>query len=299
MNQQGEFRHARTLAAHKGGVLCVCFSQTGSYILSGSQDRTIQLWNAETGKAVTRFENGGHGQAVRDVQCSNDSASVISVGQDKQFLVWDVARSSVSRKIRAHDAEINCVRFSPDNSLALTGSTDKKVHIWDMRSRSNSPVQSLADARDGVCSVAVSKYEILVGSLDGVVRQYDIRAGKRRNDAIGATVMGAMYSNDGNCILVSTLDNRCRLFDKVTGELLNDYTGHRNAQYRTQSIFSTDDSLVISGSEDHLVFVWDLVEARVLQTLKGHSHVVSCLAFSPTSRAFVSGSIDSTLMLWK
>src|SRR4051812_20191607 len=118
----GEFRACRTLVGHKGGVLCVCFSPTGAYILSGSQDRTIQLWNCEMGKAVTRFETGGHGQAVRDVQCSNDSASVISVGQDKQFLLWDVARCAVSRKIRAHDAEINCVRFSPDNSVALTGS---------------------------------------------------------------------------------------------------------------------------------------------------------------------------------
>jgi WD40 repeat protein len=93
------FAQARSLVGHKGGVLCVCFSLTGQYILSGSQDRTIQLWNAESGKAVARFVEGGHGQDVRDVQCSNDSAQIISGGQDKQFLVWDVARCSVSRKV--------------------------------------------------------------------------------------------------------------------------------------------------------------------------------------------------------
>jgi mitogen-activated protein kinase organizer 1 len=294
-----EFRAFRTLSGHKGGVLCVCFSPTGAYILSGSQDRTIQLWNGETGKAVTRFETGGHGQAVRDVQCSNDSATVVSVGQDKLLLVWDVARCAVSRKIRAHEAEINCVRLSPDNSVVVTGSTDKKVHVWDMRSRSHTPIQTLGEARDGVSSVAAGKHEMLVGSLDGVVRQYDLRAGKLRSDKMGATVMGATYSNDGNCILVSTLDSKCRLLDKASGELLNEYAGHRNTQYRTQATFSSDDALVASGSEDQAVYVWDLVEARVKQVLKGHTHVVSSLAYSPVARSMVSGSIDNTLIVWK
>lgn len=146
------FSQSRSLVGHKGGVLCVCFSPTGQYVLSGGQDRAILLWNSESGKCVTRFVEGGHGQDVRDIQCSSDSAQLISGGQDKQFLIWDVARCSVSRKvmrayilrvweivfstflqIRAHDAEINCVRYGPENGVALTGSTDKKVNIWDMK----------------------------------------------------------------------------------------------------------------------------------------------------------------------
>lgn len=99
----------------------------------------------------------------------------------------------------------------------------------------------------------MSKNEILVASLDGCVRQYDIRAGKMRTDKIGSTVMGATYSNDGNCILVSTLDNKVRLLDKMTGELLNDFSGHKNEKYKTQAILSNDDALVVSGSEDHNV----------------------------------------------
>lgn len=77
--------------------------------------------------------------------------------------------------------------------------------------------------------------------------------------------MGASYSNDGNCILVSTLDSKVRLLDKTTGELLNDFSGHKNDKFKTQATLSNDDSLVFSGSEDNAVYVWDLVEARVLQ----------------------------------
>ena len=72
---QGEFSQYSRLTGHKGGVLCCAFSKTGTYLLSGSQDRSIGLWNFENGRLITRFD--GHGQAVRDVQCSNDSATLI------------------------------------------------------------------------------------------------------------------------------------------------------------------------------------------------------------------------------
>lgn len=117
--------------------------------------------------------------------------------------------------------------------------------------------------------------QILTTSLDGKCRQYDIRAGKLRIDDIGPSVMNGCYSHDGNCILTSTLDSRVRLFDKAEGELLNEYKGHVNDQYRTQSCLSFDDSLVISGSEDHDVYIWDLLEAELRETLKGHSHGTS------------------------
>lgn len=147
--------------------------------------------------------------------------------------------------------------------------------------------------------MAVTAHEIMSSSLDGHVRQYDLRAGKLRVDSVGQTVMNACYSNDGNCVLISTLDSRVRLLDKMEGDLLNEYRGHRNEQYRTQSCLSYDDALVVSGSEDHNIYIWDLVEAQLKATLVGHSHVVACLVYSPTQHMLCSGSIDSTVVVWK
>lgn len=159
--------------------------------------------------------------------------------------------------------------------------------------------QTFAEATDGVTSLSVSPYEIMATSLDGNVRQYDLRAGKLRIDNVGPSVMCGAYSNDFNCVLVSTLDSRLRLFDKKEGELLNEFRGHVNEQYRTQSCFSNDDSLVISGSEDHHVYVWDLLEAELRATLKGHTHVVACVVYSPMEQVICSGSIDRSVIVWK
>lgn len=172
------------------------------------------------------------------------------------------------RKIRAHEAEVNCVRYNPENTICATGSTDKKLHIWDMRSRNQQPVQTLNHAKDGITSISIDSHEIAASSLDGCVRQYDIRAGKMRTDNLGGHCMSVSYSNDENCLLVQSLDNKCRLFDKMNGELLNVYKEHKNSKYKTQSVFSKDDSLIIVGSEDHNVYIYDLVDANVKYVLK-------------------------------
>ena len=70
------------------------------------------------------------------------------------------------------------------------------------------------------------------------------------------------FTKDGQCTLVSSLDNRIRLLDKDTGELLGEYAGHQNSRYRVDSCMNNDDSHVVSGSEDGKIYFWDLVEVR-------------------------------------
>lgn len=69
-------------------------------------------------------------------------------------------------------------------------------------------------------------------------------------------------SSDNNCLLVSTLDSKVRLFDRATGELLNEYVGHKNEAYRMDSLLINNDAYVVSGSEDGDIWIWDLVEVR-------------------------------------
>ena len=55
------------------------------------------------------------------------------------------------------------------------------------------------------------------------MRRYDIRIGRMTVDHIGQPVTSVTLSKDGQCVLVSSLDNTVRLLDKETGELLNEY----------------------------------------------------------------------------
>merc|ERR1712137_1424475 len=54
----------------------------------------------------------------------------------------------------------------------------------------------------------------------------------------------------------------------------------------------------VSGADDRTVKVWDYLSKTCLQTLEGHTHNVSTVAFHPTLPLILSGSEDSTVRIW-
>lgn len=58
-----------------------------------------------------------------------------------------------------------------------------------------------------------------------------------------------------------------KLFDKSSGELLQEFRGHVNKDYRIDAVLNHTDQVVLSGSENGTVYAWDLVEGKLLEKL--------------------------------
>ena len=104
-------------------------------------------------------------------------------------------------------------------------------------------------------------------------------------------------TNDGHCLLASCLDSTVRLVDCDSGELLQSFTGHTNAQFRVTACATPDDAHVISGSECGRLFVWDLVEGGVVASLVAHSKPIAAVVACRRDEAtvIVTGSADGTI----
>ena len=76
------------------------------------------------------------------------------------------------------------------------------------------------------------------------------------------------FTNDGQCLLVSSLDNSIRLVDKDSGAVLNTFTGHSNKEYKLDSFVSCKDTFVMSGSEEGDIYFWDLIQAKVIHKIE-------------------------------
>ncbi|TPX70416.1 hypothetical protein SpCBS45565_g01741 [Spizellomyces sp. 'palustris'] len=292
-------REVRSLHGHKGPVHAVRYSQDGNYILTAGSDRTIRLWNPESGLSIKTYE--GHGKEIFSVCVpprGADNSRFASCSADRSVFIWDVGTGRPTRRFTGHHQRVNAVAFNAEATVVVSGSYDASVRCWDCRSNSRTPIQVLEDAKDSVEAVQVLDTEILTGSVDGCVRIYDIRMGDVITDKVGHAVTSATFSGDKNCVLVSSLDSTLRLFDKENGELLNDYKGHKNDEYRLISCLSNTDAHVISGSEDGNIYMWDLVEGNLLRTIKAHDRAVTCVAYHPKKAVMTSSSVDGMVKVW-
>ncbi|KAL1515603.1 hypothetical protein AB1Y20_002222 [Prymnesium parvum] len=294
-------REAATLRAHKGCVNAVKFNADGQYCMTAGDDRRVLLWNPYRDPAELSpiKEYCAHNHRVLDIALAAGNASFASCGGDRAVFLWDVASGAVSRRLQAHEQRVNAVAFNDDCSVLLSASYDKTVRCWDMRSRSVHPVQSLGEAADSVSAVASAGHFIYSSSIDGCVRTYDLRQGALSVDSFGLPVTHLALSHDGNCLLAATLDSTLRLLDKANGQMLTEYSGHRNESYKLSACFSHDDAYTVGGSEDGSVHVWDLVDAKRVLRLTGHRQPVCGIACHPKRFELLTCSHDGTAKLWR
>ncbi|KZF20358.1 WD40 repeat-like protein [Xylona heveae TC161] len=301
-------RPVTKLVGHNGPIHNVTYSAgLGQYILTGSSDRRIHLYNASSGSLVQKYE--AHGYAVLEVAVTEDNARFASVGGDRTVFLWDVATARTLRRFggnHGHTMRVNACAFGGEgDNVLVTGSVDSTVRIWDMKSQSIKPIQILSEARDSVTSIVVSDYEIITGSVDGRVRVYDLRMGTLNADVIGAPVTSITPTTDGSGLLVSTLDNTMRLMDKGSGNLLQSYTGHINTEFRIRSCLSQiDNAWALSGTEDGWVYAWDVLEGKIVEKIQvqteGKVKVVGATAWCPSGRRkeWVCGGGDGTATVY-
>ena len=76
----------KTLEGHSYGVSSVAYSPDGTKIISGSTDKTIKIWNANTGECLQTLE--GHLDIILSVAYSPDGTKIISGSSDKTIKIW-------------------------------------------------------------------------------------------------------------------------------------------------------------------------------------------------------------------
>ncbi|KAF7974592.1 hypothetical protein HWV62_11868 [Athelia sp. TMB] len=293
----------KTIEGHTETVVSVSYSPDGKHIVSGSWDRSICIWDAETGELVVGPLTG-HGDPVTSVKYSLDGRYIASGSSDRTIRIWDALTGEVvAGPFKGHTGFIRSVAWSPDGKDVVSGSDDNTCRIWEIEAGGPVLGKLLEGHSDAVISVGYSpdgKY-IASGSSDGSIRIWDAKT----YEIVGAPFEGhtggvssVAFSPDSRHIVSGSWDKTIRVRSVSTGQLVSGpFEGHSKSI--TSVAYSKDGKFIATGSHDKTVRVLDSQSGvTVAGPFEGHSAAINSVSFSPDGRCIVSGAFDNTVRVW-
>ncbi|GLI72449.1 hypothetical protein PoHVEF18_000626 [Penicillium ochrochloron] len=259
----------RTLTGHEKAVTSVVFSSvvfpsvvTGNieykWVVSGSCDKTIRIWDAETGTLIRTLGTlGGHEEAVTSLAFSAERKWIVSGSDDKTARIWD-AQTGQLLQILNHWEPVTSVAFSNDDMLVASGSHENTVRIW--AAESGRLYHVLRDHTGPVTSVAFSSdcAQIASGSHDNTVRIWAVNSGKLLYTLEGHTkqVNSVLFSGDSMQLASGSDDERVRVWKADTGEL--DYVLQGHTKPVTSVVFGhgRGHGQIFTASRDRTIQIW-------------------------------------------
>jgi len=218
------------LRGHTLGVTRLALSGDGKRLCSGSYDKTIKVWDLDSGKETLTLR--GHTRGVSSLALSGDGKRLCSGSEDQTIKVWDLESGKETLTLRGHTSGVSSLALSGDSSLALSGD-DKRL-----------------------CS----------GSGDSTIKVWDLESGKETLTLRGhvGNVASLALSGDGKRLFSGSYDETIKVWDLESGKEILTLRGHTNGV--SSLALSRDGKHLYSGGEDNTVKVWDLerelLEAR-------------------------------------
>jgi len=283
-----------------------------AWIVSGSHDETLRLWDAETGQPI-REPLCGHEASVQSVAFSPDGTRIVSGSGDKTLRLWDARTGQpIGEPLRGHQREVYSVAFSPDGTRIVSGSSDDTLRLWD--AKTGQPIgEPLRGHESYVTSVAFSPdgTRIVSGSNDTMLRLWDAQTGQSIGEPLrahegtiffglmGTGVSSVAFNPDGT-LIVSGGGKTVRLWDAASWQPIGvPLRGHEGNVYCVA--FSPDGTRIVSSGHDRTLWLWDAKTGQPvgepLRLRFGDVYAAS-VAFSPDGTRVVSGHYNDTLRLW-
>lgn len=291
----GIARERNIFQSHESSVYSVAISLSGDYIVSGSWDKTVRVWDLQ-GNQIHQPLN--HEDSVASVAISSNGHYIVSSTWEGKVYVWkiknDFEQIHIVQAFQAHEEGQISVAISSDGQYIASGSDDSTVRLWD---RQGNQIGQSLEHSDRVTSVAISSdgQYIASGSSDGV------RLSNAKGEQIaqllehGGRVSSVAMSSNGKYIVSGSWDGKVYLWN-INGKQIGQPFHAHDAVWSVD--ISPDGQYIVSGGEDNLIRLWNKQGKPIGEILRGHKNYIRSVAISLDGQYVVSGSEDGTVRLW-
>jgi WD40 repeat protein/type II secretory pathway predicted ATPase ExeA len=297
---------------HGGGVQDASFSPDGAKVVTASEDRTAQVWDATTGQKVGQPMR--HAGWVHTAEFSPDGAKVVTASWDGTARVWDARTGTEIGNAMQHDVSIeggrlNCAHFSADGAEIVTASWDHTARVWDATNPAHPQIgKALVHQLPGAILETVwtavfnpkgAPQVAVTASADHEARLWDLathteKFHKLQSDEVNAAVI----SPDGRWVVTVGDDSTGYILDARSFQPVGRPLQHERDKPISYVAFSPDSRTVVTASYDKTARLWDVPSGNPIGQPMPHADWVEAATFSADSKLVVTASYDRTARVW-
>ncbi|KAK0245347.1 WD40 repeat-like protein [Armillaria nabsnona] len=302
-------RCSSSLGGHTSPILCASFSPTGNFLATGSGDTNARLWdlNTETPSHVL----SGHKGWVLCVEWEAMERKLATGGHDGHVRLWDPKTGKpIGDALKGHAKWVTSLSWEPIHLNATaprlaSSSKDGTVRVWSTLTRR---VEYTLGGHTASVNVVkwggVGKGVLYTASSDRTVRVWDANGRPLHTLKDHAHWVTTLALNTDFVL-------RTGPFDHTGKKPQSDEEAQQLALKRYTALLATTPEILISGSDDHTLFLWSLFPSsspasepssgklKPVARLTGHQRQISHVAFSPDGRWAASAAWDNSVRVWE
>ncbi len=285
-----------SITGHAGSVLALAVDPRGQWLASGSDDKTIRLWDIQSGQYHQILTK--HTDWIRALAVDPQGQWLASGSSDQTIRLWGVQSGQCQQVLEGHTDQVRTLAVDPHGQWLASGSSDQTIRLWDVQS--GQCQQVLEGHTDQVRALAVDPHGqwLASGSYDETIRLWDIQSSECCHVLKGHTgkIHDLAVDPYGQRLASGSSDRTVRLWDVQSGQCQQVLEGHTGLIHTVA--IDLHGQWLASGSHDKTLRFWSIKSHQPHPRSINHTSSVRTLAIEPNGKWLASGGNDGAIRLW-